>query len=129
MPTLPTASAALTASQATVASLMVTAEATFVASATVLINAAIANGLTQVEPFMIPFLTSTYVTNYFTPLGYVVNFPIFPFNCGFPGYPYAPCFVAGFPEALPPGYETWNCNCGCDCGPARIQISWAPPVT
>jgi hypothetical protein len=127
--TLPNAATALTGSQATLTALMANAEATFVASTTVLINAAIANGFFQVQPFLIPFLTPTYVTTYFTNLGYVVSFPIWPDNCGYPGYPYEPCFAPpGFPEVLGNDYHNWSCGCGDDCGPPRIAISWNPPV-
>lgn len=127
MPTLPTASTANTESNATIAAETATAQTAFIASTTVLINTAISNGLFQVEPFLPLLVTSAYVTTYFTGLGYTVLFPICGgCNCsGNSGYPYEPCFVAGFPEALPPGYIPWNCDCGFN-GPARIQISWPP---
>lgn len=124
--TLPTASQADTRSQANIAAETATAEAQFVAYCTVLINNSITNGLFQIQPFLPPLVTSTYVASYFQPLGYTVLFPAFNGGCncsGNSGYPYEPCFVAGFPEALPPGYEIWSCQCG-NSGPPRISISW-----
>lgn len=124
--TLPTASVANTDSAASRATFTANAEAVFLASTTVLINNAISNGLFQVAPFLIPFITSTYVRSIFEPLGYVVSFPIFPFNCGFT-YPDFPCLApANFPEVLGNTWFPWNCDCGCDCGPPRILISWPP---
>lgn len=116
--TLPNASTANTDSTDTNAANVTAAETAFVASTTVLINQAIANGFFMIMPYL-PFLvTSSYVTTYFTALGYTVTFPIIP-----PG-PFNPCFVAGFPEVLPPGYTPWNCGCGFT-GLPRIQISWS----
>jgi hypothetical protein len=118
--TLPTASTANTDSNATLAADTATANAAFIASATVLINNAIANGLFQVEPFVIPFMSISTITTYFQGQGYTVLFPILPpgpFNwCGVP---------AGFPEVIPPNWVPWGCQCGCEGAP-RIQISWPP---
>lgn len=103
------------------------AQAAFVASATVLINQAILNGLFRIQPFLPWLVTPAYVTSYFTDLGYAVQYPVDGYCCncsGNGGYPYEPCFVAGFPEVLPPGYIPWNCQCGYS-GPSRIQISWS----
>ena len=123
--TLPSAALANDESISSINTFISAAEATFLASTTVLITNAISNGLFKVEPFLIPFVTSTYVNSVFQPLGYVVSFPIFPFNCGFE-YPDFPCTApAGFPEVLGNTWFPWNCNCGCDCGPPRISISWA----
>jgi hypothetical protein len=116
---LPDATDAETASLAAQAAAIATAEAAFIASTTVLINDAIALGLPLVEPFLPPLVSSTYVTNYFTPLGYVVLYPIIP-----PG-PYNPAFVPGFPEALPPNYIKWG-GPGLYPGAPRIRISWGP---
>ena len=115
--TLPNASTADTNSQATNTANIAAAEAAFIASTTVLINQAIANGLFTVMPYLPALVSSTYVTTYFTTLGYTVTYPIIP-----PG-PYDPPFVAGFPEALPPGYLPWNY--GYAPGLPRIQISWS----
>lgn len=119
--TLPNAATANTDSLATIVAETAAAQAAFIANATVLINQAIANGLFRIEPFMVPLVTSTYITTYFQGLGYTVVYPIFPFCCT----QWNPCFVAGFPEVLPPGYVPWNCGCGND-GRPRIQISWPP---
>lgn len=128
IPPIPSASDANIDSQASIAAAITAEEAVFIASTTVLINNAISNGFFQIEPFL-PFLVSpTFVKNYFTNLGYTVLFPVCNecgCNCyGNSGYPYEPCFVAGFPEVLPPGYIPWNCECGYN-GPARIGIYWS----
>lgn len=117
--TLPNAATANTDSLAATAAATATAQAAFVASATVLINQAIALGFFKIEPFMVSLVTSDYITTYFQALGYVVTFPIIPPS------PWNPCFVAGFPEVIPPGWISWNCTCGCDCLPPRIRISWS----
>lgn len=127
--TLPTDSEANTQTLANRAAAVTAAEAAFVANATVLINQAIANGFLRVQPFLNPLVTSAYVMTYFQAQGYTVTFPLSGCGCGcdcsgvYPSYPYEPCFVSGFPEALPPGYIPWNCECGY-YGPSRIQISW-----
>lgn len=118
--TLPDASTANTESNATITANVANAQTLFIASTTVLINNATANGFFQVEPFVIPWLNIANITTYFQGLGYTVLFPIVE-----PG-PYNPCFVAGFPEVLPPGYIPWNCCCGCGCQAPRIKISWPP---
>lgn len=122
--TLPTATTANTDSNATIAALTTAAQTTFIASTTVLINNAINNGLFQVEPYLIPYVTSSFVTTYFQNLGYTVSFPIYPFY-GWGGY--HPCFApAGFPEVLGNDWMNWSCGCGNHCGPPRISISWEP---
>jgi hypothetical protein len=119
----PTDSQANAQSMASIEAFIARANAAFIASTTILINNATQLGFFRVEPFITPFLDVTTVTAYFEEFGYTVEFPIIP-----PG-PYNPCFVAGFPEVLPPGYRTWNCHCCSDCGPLRIKISWpSPPV-
>lgn len=117
--TLPNAATANTDSNTTITDETTAAQTNFIAYVTVLINDAISNGLFKVEPFMVPLVTSDYITTYFQGLGYVVTFPIIP-----PG-PWNPCFVAGFPEVIPPGWVSWNCTCGCNCPVPRIRISWA----
>jgi hypothetical protein len=117
--TLPNAATANTNSNATIAALTAAAQANFIASTTVLINQAINNGLFQVQPFMVPLVTSAYIISYFQTLGYTVLFPIIPSG------PYEFCFApAGFPEVLGNNWTNWSCNCGRSCGPIRIQISW-----
>ena len=118
--TLPNAATANTDSTAEIAAATAANQASFIASATVLINQAIANGLYQVEPYMVPLVTSDYITTYFQGLGYTVTFPIIP-----PG-PWWPCYAAaGFPEVLPPGWTNWSCGCGGNCKPLRIRIAWS----
>ncbi len=118
--TLPNASTANADAVAATAAATTAAQAEFVANATVLINNAMGLGQFQIQPFMVPLVTSDYVTTYFQALGYTVLFPIVP-----PG-PWNPCFPpAGFPEVIPPGWNSWACGCG-QCGPLRIQISWGP---
>lgn len=121
--TLPTASAADTASNASIAAATAAVQAAFVASTTVLINQAIANGIFLVQPFLPILITQDYVTSYFQPLGYQVLFPICGSCCG--GWQECgPCFMpANFPEVTPPGFIPWNC-CPDYQGPPRIQISW-----
>lgn len=114
---LPDASTATTESTASIDAATTAAQNAFIANVTVLINEAIANGLYQVEPYTVPLVTSEFVTNYFTPLGYTVTFPIVP------NYPYNPAFVPGFPEVLPPGYQQPFSN-PTGFGPPRIKISW-----
>lgn len=122
MVTLPDQASANVGSAASNSAAITTAQNDFIASATVLINQAINNGFFQIEPYMVPLVTSTYITTYFQALGYTVTFPVIS-----PG-PWGPCFFpAGFPEVIPPGLEPWNCHCG-NCGPIRIKISWGPPV-
>jgi hypothetical protein len=125
MVTLPTDSEANAESMATITAKIAVANAEFIASTTILITNAISNGLFQVEPFVIPFLGIATITTYFQGFGYTVVFPAsFGCNCnGNSGYPYEPCFIAGFPEVLPPGYVPWNCQCQ-DCGTPRVKISW-----
>lgn len=120
--TLPTASVANTDSNANISAETIVAQTNFIASTTVLINNAISNGFFKVEPYIVPLVTSDYITTYFEALGYSVLFPIIP-----PG-PWNWCFVpAGFPEVIPAGWTNWSCNCGCNCGPPRIRISWPNP--
>lgn len=120
--TLPTASAADTASNAAIAAATTAAQAAFVASTTVLINQAIGNGLFRVQPFLPILITAEYVTSYFQPLGYAVLFPICSNCCTWQECD--PCLMpANFPEVLPPGFIPWNCCPGFQ-GPVRIQISW-----
>ena len=122
--TLPNATTANTDSNATISAETLAAQTVFVAAVTVLINQAISNGLFQVQPFLPPLVTSTYVNTYFTGLGYTVIYPVSGGGCGCNSQ-YNPCFVVGFPEVLPPGYVPWNCECGYE-GPIRIGISWPP---
>ena len=119
MVTLPDAAEATTESEAAQAAAIATAQTNFIAEVTVLINNAITNGLYYVEPFVDPLVTPTYVTNYFTPLGYTVLYPISP------NYPYNSAFVPGFPEVLPPGYQ--QPNLPQTPGRPRIKISWHNP--
>ena len=115
--TLPNASTANTGSTATIAVDVATAEAEFIAATTVLINQAISNGLFEVEPLLPLLVTPTYVSNYFTNLGYKVVFPILP-PC--PYWP--PLYI---PEVVPPGYIPPNTPK--QIGLPRIQISWTTP--
>lgn len=118
--TLPTQSQANTDSLAAQATATADAQAAFIANTTVLINNAITLGQFFVQPFIVPLVTSTYITTYFQALSYTVVFPITP-----PG-PWDPCFApAGFPEVLGPDWCNWSCCCGSNCTP-RIQISWGP---
>lgn len=118
---LPNQATANAESLAATAAATAASQAAFIASATVLINDSIANGFFQIEPYMVPLVTSSYITTYFEALGYTVLFPIV--NPG----PYEFCFApAGFPEVLPEGWTNWSCNCGRSCGPVRIKISWGP---
>jgi hypothetical protein len=125
VPSPPTESEANASSTAAIADLVATANADFQANATLLINNAITAGFYSVSPFVVPYLNIGTVTTYFQSFGYTVQFPICgSCNCsGNAGYPYEPCFVAGFPEVLPPGYAPWNC-CPDYEGPSRIKISW-----
>lgn len=130
--TLPPYSQANDLTATGIAAKIATANATFIASATVLINNAVNNGFYQIQPFVIPYLSISTVTTFFESYGYNVLFPsTFGCNCdGNAGYPYEPCFVAGFPEVLPPGYVPWNCQCN-ECGTPRVTISWnsiTPPA-
>ena len=117
--TLPDAAAAETAALAAQAAAIATAQASFIASTTVLINQAIAIGLPLVEPYLPVLVTSTYVIDYFTALGYAVLYPIYP-----PG-PFGEFYpAAGFPEVVPPGNSYWG---GIAVpGIPRIRISWGP---
>lgn len=128
--TLPDQASANAASAAAAAAALASAQSQYIASVTVLINNATKNGFLRVQPYLIPPITSAFVTSYFEALGYTITFPAFADGCncsGNAGYPYIPCFVAGFPEVLPPGYIPWDCECGFP-GPPRIQITWGPPV-
>lgn len=117
--TLPDAATATTDSNAAITAETLAAQTVFVAQATVLIDTAISNGLFLVQPFLPALVTSEYVTTYFTALGYLVLYPIYPnFSNQF-----NPPFIDGFPEVLPPGYVPWNVV-GPLPGPVRIQISW-----
>jgi len=123
---LPTQADANVGSQNAINAEITAAQAVFMASTTVLINNAINNGFFQVQPYLIPFVSSTFVTTTFQALGYEVLFPIYPFY-GYPGY--HPCFApAGFPEVLGNDWVNWSCTCGNSCTAPRIQISWGPPV-
>ena len=115
--TLPNEAAAHAAALAAQAAAITAAQDAFVANATVLINQAMALGQLFIQPYMVPLVTSDYITTYFTALGYAVLFPIIPpdqFN---------PNFIAGFPEVLPPGF-TFAGQVTSGLGPPRIQISW-----
>ena len=118
--TLPDASTANTESNANLEAQTVIAQNAFIANATVLINNAIANGLFQIEPYLVPLVSVEFVTTYFTNLGYIVTFP------AQPTYPYNPDFVPGFPEALPPGYITPLANAVPNDQAPRFAISWPP---
>jgi len=115
--TLPNEAAAHAAALAAQAAATTAAQNAFVANATVLINEAMALGQLFIQPYLVPLVTSDFVTTYFQALGYTVTFPIIP-----PG-PFNPPFIAGFPEVLPPGF-TFNGNSNSNFGPTRIQISW-----
>ena len=122
--TLPSQAEANSQSSAAYLNAQAKAYAAFIANATVLINNATANGLYEVQPFVIPFLNIPNVVTYFQNLGYTVLFPIVP-----PG-PFLWCGpAAGFPEVIPPGLSPYGCQCWYP-GPPRIQISWSvyPPT-
>lgn len=114
---LPSAATANTDSTATNTADVAAAEAEFIAATTVLINQAISNGLFCVEPFLPLLVTPSYVSTYFTNLGYKVVFPIIP-----PGPYWPPIYI---PEVLPPGYIPPNTPM--QIGPPRILISWSTP--
>jgi len=130
--TIPSANDANLDSSGSITSAVTTAQNAFIASTAVLIQNAISNGFFQVQPYLPALVSPTFVATYFTNLGYTVLFPAAPgygCNChGNAGYPYEPCFVAGFPEVLPPGYVPWNCGCGYE-GPVRIGIYWTSVTT
>lgn len=119
--TLPTASDADTFSQANNTAEITAVQNYFIANVTVLINNAIANGLFYVEPYSIPLVDPTWVSTYFTSLGYTVLYPLVP------TYPYQQPFpAAGFPGVIPPGYVSPMTNPFYDGtgAPARYKISW-----
>lgn len=117
---LPNKADAKTQSQANIADFTAEANAAFIATATALILTAVGLNFYSVFPFVTPYLDIATITTYFEGYGYTVTFPV----C--PNSPYNPCFVAGFPEVLPPGYRPWNCGCD-DSNRCRIKISWIPP--
>lgn len=120
LPTLPTSTEANTQSNATITALTAAANTAFITSTTILILNAISNGLFQVEPYIVPYLSISTITTYFQGQGYTVTYPIFP-----PG-PWIWCGApAGFPEVLGNDWHNWSCSCGSNCAP-RIQISWPP---
>ena len=125
VPSPPTESNANSESSAVSAAVIAAANANFEAATTLLIDNAISTGFYHVFPLVTPHLNINTVTAYFQSFGYTVTFPICGgCNCeGNAGYPYEPCFIAGWPGVLPPGYKPWNC-CPEYEGPARIKISW-----
>ena len=117
--TLPNASTANADSVAATAAATTAAQTSFIANATVLINDAMALGYFKIEPFMVPLVTSDYISTYFQALGYTVLFPILP------PVPFDPAFVPNFPEVLPPGWTAWSDTIDVRSAP-RIRISWGP---